>query len=307
MTNPKPKTGAVKIALYLMNRKGVRCLETFLENWGTEPIACVVGGEAPGVADRSFEDIARLCGQHGIAHHRRGQQPEISAAHSIAIGWRWMLDPRGDTLVTIHDSLLPRYRGFAPLVNQLINGEKFVGATAFVASASYDRGKVLAQRKAPVKYPIKIAAATEVMGGLYSELLEELVPKMLSGKLGEGKPQIEKNATYSLWRDEEDYALDWSLEASRLVRTIHALGAPYAGASSYLGTRKVRILDAVALKELRIENRTPGKVIFNEAGLPVVVCGRGLLKITEARFDGTMDSVLPMKEIRARFRTEPPW
>ena len=90
-------------------------------------------------------------------------------------------------------------------------------------------------------------------------------------------PQDDSQATYSLWRDEEDYAIDWSQSATDLRRFVDAVGHPYKGASTTLHGQRLRIRQVRALPDVSIANRTPGKVIFMRSGRPVVVCGEGLL------------------------------
>jgi len=116
-----------------------------------------------------------------------------------------------------------------------------------------------------------------------------------------GTPQNEAEATYSLWRDEEDYRIDWSTDPDRIKRFIDSVGNPYKGASAYMGEHRVRVLDALVEPDIQIEARQPGKVVFMREGCPVVVCGRGLLRITDLRDDTSERSLLPLKKLRTRF------
>ena len=62
----------------------------------------------------------------------------------FAIGWKWIIDNTSQ-LIVLHDSLLPKYRGFSPLVNSLINGDTLTGVTALFASSEYDKGEIIEQ------------------------------------------------------------------------------------------------------------------------------------------------------------------
>jgi methionyl-tRNA formyltransferase len=106
-------------------------------------------------------------------------------------------------------------------------------------------------------------------------------------------------ATYSLWRDEEDYRIHWSTDAARIKRLIDSVGTPYKGASALMETRRVRILDAAVEPDIQVEDRKPRKVVFLREGSPIVICGRGLLRITDMRDDAT-GNTLPRRR-----RTQP--
>jgi methionyl-tRNA formyltransferase len=93
--------------------------------------------------------------------------------------------------------------------------------------------------------------------------------------------QDEHDATYSLWRDENDYEIDWTSESSEILRFIDAVGYPFKGASTYLNGDKVRIDSASICKDVTIEARLThlGKIIFMKDNFPVVVCGKGPLRV----------------------------
>jgi methionyl-tRNA formyltransferase len=130
----------------------------------------------------------------------------------------------------------------------------------------------------------------------------EVTRTILAGRSLNSQPQDETAATYSLWRDEDDYRIDWSRDAASIRRFIDALGYPYKGASSELDGVLVRILDAVPEPEVQIEQRVPGKVIFVRDQQPVVVCGSGLLRLLDVRDETGAESLLPLRKFRSRFR-----
>jgi len=185
----------------------------------------------------------------------------------------------------------------------LINQEREIGVTALFASDDYDCGDIIAQRSLTVSYPIRIAEAIERITPLYCELGLELIEKIIKDQPIIGTQQVKQEATYSLWRDERDYRIDWLDSASSIQRFIDAVGFPYQGACTLLNGKKIRILDALPFQDVVIENRSSsiGKVIFMEGGCPVVVCGTGLLKLTAIVEDETPNlSVLPLRKFRSR-------
>lgn len=289
-----------KPILFAMNYKGFYALQSLIEKGMAESIEAVVSGKDESVEDDYFNRICELCTRHNIDFFERTAFPDDQVPVAFAIGWRWLIR-NVDQLIVFHDSLLPRYRGFNPLVSALINGDNEVGATALLASEEYDRGAIIAQKIMKVEYPIKIQPAIERISILYGELLVELLEKVQNGVELTSTLQDETRASYSLWRDEEDYRIDWSQSAEKIRRTVDATGFPYKGSSAILGGELVRILEVEERPDVKVENRAIGKVIFMEEEKPVVVCGEGLLKIKEA-VDSHKNSVLPLKGFRKRFQ-----
>lgn len=287
------------IAFYLMTEKGLAVLDSHIRTFGTKHIAGVITASDANVVEDHSIQIKELCKKNGIPCFDRKEKNAIEASHAFVVSWRWML-AENKGLIIFHDSLLPRYRGYAPLVNMLVNGEKRIGVTALFAGKEFDTGDIIAQKSATIAYPITIAQAIARIGPLYSALAEEIAAKIIAGKKISGKKQNEKLASYSLWRDEEDYTIDWNKTAAEIKRHIDATGNPYKGASSSVEGKKVHVLAAEIVKDVKIENRTPGKMIFLQSGSPVVACKKGLLKITSLKDDDGKD-LLPLTKFRTRF------
>ena len=114
-------------------------------------------------------------------------------------------------------------------------------------------------------------------------------------------PQDDDEATYSLWLDDKDYTINWSLDSYSILRFIDALGFPYLGARTKFGDKEIIILEAEICNDIKIVNREPGKVVFMKDGKPIVVCGIGLLKIINAIEVETRKSIFPLTKFRIRF------
>ena len=291
--------GPARVTLFLMTEKGYRVLQHIVAHLDKTAVALVVGAPDEHLVNDYFAETKALCAQENIPFQRRVAGRPAAATYALAVSWRWLIT-NIDNLIILHDSLLPRYRGFAPLVSCLLNGEPQIGVTALYATAEFDQGPVLAQAARPVQYPITIARATALAVECYLELTTKLWPGLCTGGLPPGTPQVEATATYSLWRDEEDYRIDWHRDSAYLRRFVDALGAPYRGASTLLSGARYRVLAAEAVPDVVIENRAPGKVLFVRAGQPVVVCGTGLLRLTALRTDAGADA-LPLRQFRSRF------
>ena len=288
------------LTVFAMTAKGHAVLSALLRDF-PGLVATVVVGRDLALDDDCAERIIALCAEHGVSVSRHGDRLPISTPYALAVSWRWLIDPGTARLIVMHDSLLPRYRGFNPLVTALIEGDDRIGVTALHASADYDRGDIIAQASSPAIYPLRIGAAIEQVCRHYEELATQLGHWLSRGEVPPARAQDEAAASYSLWRDEEDYLLDWSLDAARLRRTVDALGHPYHGAATWLDGKLVRVHEATEREDVVIANRAPGKVIFMEQGRPVVVCGRGLLRIEALADAASGNSLLPLQRFRLRF------
>ncbi len=283
-----------------MSKKGLDVLESHIKAFGAQTIAYVVSAEDKMIENDFFTEIKKVCRINKIKFFHKKNKNNLQADIVFAISWRWIIDV-DHKLIVFHDSILPKYRGFAPLVNSLINGEKKIGVTAIWASKNYDAGDIVGQKKMNIRYPLKIEQAIDSISKLYCELQNEISKKILYGTKLKQKKQNEKLASYSLWRDDEDYRIDWTQSAKKIVRFIHAVGFPYNGAKTEMDGKIFKILDSQELADVKIVNRTVGKIIFMQENYPVIVCGRGLLKVTKmTTVDGT--SSLPLKKFRSRFK-----
>ena len=232
----------------------------------------------PQVYDDSHRLICDLCRAHDIPLMGKSDHlPE--AAFKIAIGWRWIIQDCPN-LIVFHDSLLPKFRGFSPLVNALIKGEKRTGVTAFWASQQYDSGPIIDQISFALRYPVTISQALQQMSAAYEEMAVSIVGRIVSGQPLPSTAQEEQDATYSIWRDSEDYRVDWTETSAVIKRTIDALGHPYRGAYSLINGQKAILKSAEVYPEKTLEIRHIGKVLLMEGQDPVVICGSGLLRLT---------------------------
>ncbi|SDD19249.1 methionyl-tRNA formyltransferase [Halanaerobium congolense] len=290
-----------KIVLYLMNKKGYSVLKALLDNKFTNYIEYIVGAKDENVQKDYFKDIKELCLYNDIEFYERtiDEIPKFDG-YKIAIGWRWIISD-SVKLIVFHDSLLPKYRGFAPLVNMLINGEKEIGVTSLFAEKSYDTGDIIHQISKKITYPIKIEEAIDEVSGLYDKLAIKISDEIVNDHKLPRRKQEEDKASYSLWRDYDDYFIDWNNSSEKIKRKVDAVGFPYKGAKAFLNDKEITINSCETVSDLNIENRDIGKVIFKEEDRPVVVCGKGLLKIIEAQFSETNQSIFPIEKFRSRF------
>ena len=290
-----------QISFFVMTYKGWSVLQQVLEHY--QPlVGAVVAARDQGVQNDYYEQIKALCRNYQIPFFDRKEAPTLTTSYIIAISWRWMIPAAQAKVIVLHDSLLPHYRGFNPLVSALINGDEVIGVTALWANEHYDRGDIIAQAKIKVHYPVTIQQAIEKITSLYQELVLRICQQIEEGQLLLGTPQDETLATYSLWRDTQDYFINWQNDSQQIKRFIDAVGYPYDGAKAYInGQQLVTIMEAEWAKDVTIfdRNNQIGKVIFLREGQPVVVCGKGLLQIK--KMIDELGNSLTIKKFRTRF------
>ena len=263
-------------------------------------IDAVIAARDNNIVNDHFVEIEEFCVRNKIAFKNRSELFSITTEYAIAVSWRWIINSGPTRLIVFHDSLLPRYRGFSPLVTALINGDTKIGVTALYASNEYDRGEIICQSESIISYPIKIQEAIRTVVKNYTDVATKIADSLAHDLDPPSMPQLEEDVSYSLWRDDEDYFIDWTKAASTIKRTIDALGFPYKGAASIIEGKRVTITQAETLDEVNIANRTCGKVIFVHDLKPVVVCGEGLLRIDEL-FDDVGNPLISLSRFRTRF------
>lgn len=284
-----------------MTLKGYEVLKAITQKGLSSYVEQVIGAKDKNVQNDYYNDIRQLCLDYGIPFNDRLESYIVQGSFSISVSWRWLIDTSSSRLIVLHDSILPFYRGFAPLVNQLINRENQIGVSALFAEDAYDVGEILFQEAITINYPIKVQEAIEKITPLYGKIVIQILEQIQNGKGLTGKPQDETKATYSLWRDEQDYFISWHQSAAYIQRFIDAVGFPYQGAKCYLNNKIITVLDAMEVEDKVIINRDVGKVLYIDDDCPVIVCGCGLLKITKAVFKANQKSVIPLQRFRSRF------
>ncbi|QSS98030.1 formyltransferase family protein [Psychroflexus sp. ALD_RP9] len=264
------------VNLYVLGKKGLIALSK-LDMLYRKNIKSVIIGSDKNIDNDFSSEIIKVCQDFKLNYQFQNHTSEYTAKYSVAIGWRWLINDDSN-LIVFHDSILPHYRGFNPLVTALINGDSEIGVTALKGSKEYDKGEIIEQKIVPVTYPLKIEKAIDLISTQYANLLNSIFNKLIKDNL-KSYPQDSSKVSYSLWRDEDDYKIDWSLDALKIKRFIDAVGFPYKGAYTIYNGKKLIIKNAEIVADVNIANRTPGKVIFKENNSYTIVCGKGLLKI----------------------------
>jgi methionyl-tRNA formyltransferase len=286
------------IRLFLMGKKGLVSLENLNPKYHSS-ISQIVIGKDKSLKKDYAKEIFLLAKKLKInSCFRSDFKDSKHEGLLIAIGWRWLIKSKC-RLFVLHDSILPKYRGFNPLVTALINGDPEIGVTAIEATEEFDSGAIINQKNIGISHPIKIGQAIDKISLLYAEILNEVIQDYQNDDIVYSQ-QNENLASYSLWRDENDYEINWTLPADVIIRFIYALSFPYLGAKTKINGTYVRIFDAEEVNDVVIINRTPGKVIFKSENEYTIVCGKGLIKISEF-YDANGEQISFKNKFRLRF------
>ena len=207
----------------------------------------------------------------------------------FAVGWRYLLPVKiNETalhgLIVFHDSLLPKYRGFSPTPTAIMCGEKKIGVTALKASDQADRGDIILQMEMKIEEEDYIADIIKKQCVIYAEMLMEILRKVKEGELI-GKKQEEDQAVYCIWRDVQDCKIDWEMPAADIRNMVRAVSSPYPGAYCYYKKKKIIVNRVEVAGDLKFAVRQCGKIWSVKDNEPVVICGNGMLKITDAKYE----------------------
>ncbi|MBF6545213.1 methionyl-tRNA formyltransferase [Nocardia brasiliensis] len=227
----------------------------------------------------SVEELARA---HGVPVHLteradaatidlvKRAEPDVIVVNSW---YTWMpaelyaLPPHGT--LNLHDSLLPKFTGFSPVLWALISGESEFGLTVHRMDEQLDTGDILVQRSLPI--PPDATGTELVLAGM--ELIPGAVHEALS-LLESGtavwRPQNKAERTYFHKRSDRDSQIDWQWSAVDLERFVRALSEPYPRAFAYYRGERIEVLSASV--SAACYGGTAGRVIVQEGG-GAVVCG----------------------------------
>jgi methionyl-tRNA formyltransferase len=230
------------------------------------------------------DSVADLAEEHGVPvilrnrpddeellHRFKAAEPDII----VATNWRtWIpphifdLPPHGT--LNVHDSLLPAYAGFSPLIWALINDESEVGVTAHIMTEELDAGDIVLQRAVPV-------GPADTATDLFHKTIELFGPITVDGLdlIASGRtdwtPQDRSKASFFHKRSIEDSRIDWTWPARDIANLVRAQSDPYPNAFTFHRGERVRILSAST--SMGRYGGTPGRIFIKEGDGVVIVAG----------------------------------
>lgn len=180
--------------------------------------------------------------------------------------------------INVHGSLLPKYRGAAPIQWAVINGEKTAGVTTMFMAEGMDTGDMLLKSETEVGPEETSGELFDRLKLLGAKLLTETLDKLEQGEL-KAIPQDGTQATLAPLLKKEMSALDWSEPAQRIHDRIRGLN-PWPCAAAVLDGKRIKLLASQVIEGEGV----PGTA-YNLDGELAAACGRGMLRITELQAD----------------------
>jgi methionyl-tRNA formyltransferase len=190
-----------------------------------------------------------------------------------------VLDIPGRGCINVHGSLLPRWRGAAPIQAAIRAGDAETGITLMLMDAGLDTGPVLAKRSIPIGRTDTAEVLYPRLAALGAALLVETLPAYLAGQITP-QPQNENEVTYAPQISKLDGAINWQEPALSIERLIRAY-TPWPGTYTVWEGRKIRITDAVAAEGYA----DPGTIVRSDKNV-AVGCGEGILILHEVQPEG---------------------
>lgn len=180
--------------------------------------------------------------------------------------------------INVHASLLPKYRGGAPVHYSIIEGEKETGISIMYMEKKMDAGDVLSQRSIPIESEDDVQSMFEKLSLLGRDLLMETLPELFAGNIIP-VPQDESKVTFSPNISREEEQIDWNLTATQIANKVRGM-RPWPVAHALLQGTRCKIWVAVPT-DITSEEK-PGSIIKWGKGGIYVACGNATtLKITE--------------------------
>lgn len=183
--------------------------------------------------------------------------------------------------VNVHSSLLPKYRGAAPINWAIVNGETETGVTTMRISEKMDAGDILLAEKVAIGADEDAVQLHDRLAPLGAELLLRTIDAIEAGTV-KGIPQDHSKATPAPIIKKDDGRIDWAMGAREIYNRVRGF-KPWPGTFTSIGGKMLRIHGA-KVSSIAADGK-PGGVI-EAGGALVVACGSGALELTEVQLEG---------------------
>jgi methionyl-tRNA formyltransferase len=184
--------------------------------------------------------------------------------------------------VNVHASLLPEYRGAAPINQAIYDGKKTIGVSIMKVELKMDSGAVYSQASIPIENKDTTFSLTEKLASLGANLLLETLPKIKENNL-KPIPQNEDLVSIAPKLTKEDAKINWNKSAIQIERMIRAY-YPWPGSFTFIEGKRLKIFDGEIFKDE--VNKKPGEIyLISEKGI-FVKCGKDSLCIKEVQLEG---------------------
>jgi methionyl-tRNA formyltransferase len=287
----------MKLAIFAYHDIGFECLEFFIQ--AKQEIVAVVTHEDDPNEEIWFRSVADLARRYGLPVYTpknpnapdcidliRRAAPEIifSFYYRRLLSKELLAIPRRGAM-NLHGSLLPRYRGRAPVNWALVNGESETGVTLHHMVERADAGDIVAQKRVAIDQLDTAKTLYHKLTEAARKLLEEAYPAIQAGTAPR-MPQDARLATKFGGRRPEDGKIDWAKPAGVIYDLVRAVTHPYPGAFTFCRGKKLFVWWAV-VDATEYGGETPGTILSIEQGRGVrIATGAGRLLLKRLQLEG---------------------
>ncbi len=194
---------------------------------------------------------------------------------------RSVLDLPSHGCLNVHYSLLPKYRGAAPIAWAIVNGEEKSGVTTMGLVEKMDAGPIYLQQEVPLSSQETAASLEARLVPVGAELLSRTIAKLKEGSL-RPQTQREEDATYAPVLKKEDGLIDWSQPAIAIERRVRAF-FPWPSAYTHFNSKLLKVHRAAVVSTG--EKGVPGEVVRADKGGLWVATGEGILSLEEVQLE----------------------
>lgn len=287
--------------LFAYHEMGYACMEALLE-MGV-PIAALLTHRDDPHEEIWWRSCADLAARHGIAVYTPdGDEAELTAivgdAKPAIIYSFYYRNLIPDSVLglarlgafNLHGSILPAYRGRAPVNWMLVNGEHEAGVTLHQMVARADAGDIVGQRSVAIDDSDNALTLYRKLVPLGVELINEMHPRIVAGNPPLRKMDISKGSYFGR-RKPEDGQIDWRWPARRIFNLVRAVTHPYPGAFCFAGGRKLLVWEASIATEAGSRG-APGEIVGEATdGALEVAAGEGSVIVRRAQFESGAEGV----------------
>jgi len=236
-----------------------------------QPVSLRLNGKYPDVAQEAHALLQST--PHDVM---------VVAAYGLILP-RSVLDIPRLGCINIHGSLLPRWRGAAPIHRAIEAGDAETGITIMQMEEGLDTGPMMLIESVPIAEDDTTGSLHDKLAALGGKMIVEAITRLEQGTLP-ATPQPEEGANYAAKIAKEEAALDFTQSAEQLARRIRAFN-PFPGATGRFGDTVVKLWQARPVKVA--QQGEPGQVLSADAQAGIVVaCGEGALLLTELQKPG---------------------
>jgi len=197
----------------------------------------------------------------------------------------WMLAIPRLGCINVHASLLPRYRGAAPINWAIANGDRETGVTIMQMDAGMDTGPMLAKRATEIGVDETAPELTARLAQLGAELLSETLPRIERGEI-EPIPQDNSEAAYAPMLKREDGLIDWRMTAREIANRVRAF-QPWPGSYTEFREKRLTVWRAREESSASTEVAEPGIILaIDETGIVIACADSTALRIEEVQIEG---------------------